>query len=237
MAIKQVGETNKMALIEEANQIALEELRSLNSNLIEPFMQIIRFYAYSPSSLPEKRGKVVTGGAEHVKSLVKTYHKARLPNRPEKPQTVPDPLVSFILEHYFNVPEQNLEQARVEHQLAMAAENMVGDLLERYLAKILEPSGWIWCAGSIVKSVDFIKPPPPESEIWTVLQIKNRSNSENSSSSAIRKGTNIEKWFRTDAKTGNTNWAKFPDEVLCSQLSEEGFRSFVKRYLEELKTV
>jgi hypothetical protein len=226
-----------MVLIVEANAIAEEELRNLNPDLIGPFKQIILFYNYSPASLPEKRGKQPTGGVEHVKSLAKTYHKARSPNRPEKPQTVPDPLVSFILEHYFEVPEQNLEQASNEHQLAMAAENMVGDLLERYLAKILEPTGWIWCAGSIVKSVDFIKPPLPESNIWTVLQIKNRDNSENSSSSAIRKGTMIEKWFRTYSKTGKTNWHSFPDEAQRTKLSEEKFQAFVKKYLEGLKTI
>lgn len=224
-----------MALIEEANAIAMEELRNLNPELIKPFAQIIKFYAYSPASIPEKRGKQPTGGAEHVKSLVKTYCKARSPNRPEKPQTVPDPLVSFILEHYFNVPEQNLEQARVEHQLAMAAENMVGDLLERYLAKMLEPTGWIWCAGSVVKSVDFIKSPSQDSDVWTVLQIKNRDNSENSSSGAIRKGTDIKKWFRTFSQTGKTDWPNFPDKEMCAHLSEEGFQEYVKCYLDELK--
>ena len=176
-------------------------------------------------------------GPPLVKSLVKTYHKARSPNRPERPQTVPDPLVSFILEHYFNVPEQNLERASSEHQLAMAAENMVGDLLERYLAKMLEPSGWIWCAGSIVKSVDFIKPPLQDPEVWTVLQIKNRDNSENSSSSAIRKGTTIEKWFRTYSRTGMTNWQNFPDEAQRAVLSENKFQAFVKNYLEELRAI
>ncbi len=224
-----------MALIQNAAVIAEQELLNLNPELINPFMHILQFYAYSPASLPEKRGKQPTGGVDHIKSLVKTYHKARLPNRPEKPQTVPDPLVSFILEHYFNVPEQNLKLARKEHQLAMAAENMVGDLLERYLAKMLEPAGWIWCAGSIAKSVDFIKPPLPEADIWTVLQVKNRDNSENSSSSAIRKGTTIEKWFRTYSRTGDTNWHNFPDEQICANLSEAKFQDFVKDYLEELK--
>ena len=212
-----------MALIEGANAIANKELLDLNPELMKPFTQIIEFYTYSPDSLPEKRGKQPTGGVEHIKSLVKTYCKARSPNRPEKPQTAPDPLVSFILEHYFKVPAQNLERASDEHQLAMAAENMVGDLLERYLAQMLEPTGWIWCAGSIVKSVDFIKPPSPDSDIWTVLQVKNRDNSENSSSSAIRKGTMIEKWFRTYSRTGDTNWTKFPDEEMRDILSEAAF--------------
>jgi SinI restriction endonuclease len=139
-----------MALIENAEAIAEQEWLDLNPELLKPFAQILQFYAYSPASLPEKRGKQPTGGVDHIKSLVKTYHKARLPNRPEKPATVPDPLVSFILENYFDVPERHLERASEQHLLAMAAENMVGDLLERYLAKILEPTGWVWCAGSAI---------------------------------------------------------------------------------------
>ena len=224
-----------MALIQGAAAIAEQELLNLNPELINPFMHIIQFYSHSPESLPKKRGKQPTGGVEHIKSLVQSYHKARQRKRPGEPQTVPDPLVSFILQHWYNVLEQNLEDARKEHQLAMAAENLVGELLERYLAQILEPNGWIWCAGSIVKSVDFIKPPLLEAEIWTVLQIKNRDNSENSSSSAIRKGTTIEKWFRTYSRTGETNWHNFPDQQMRTDLSEGKFQDFVKNYLEALK--
>ena len=61
-----VGEMVEMALIKEANTIAEEELRNLNPKLIKHFKQIILFYAYSPTSLPEKRGKQITGGVEHV---------------------------------------------------------------------------------------------------------------------------------------------------------------------------
>ncbi len=224
-----------MALIQGAAAIAEQELLNLNPELINPFMHIIQFYSHSPESLPKKRGKQPTGGVEHIKSLVQSYHKARQRKRPGEPQTVPDPLVSFILQHWYNVLEQNLEDARKEHQLAMAAENLVGELLERYLAQILEPTGWIWCAGSIVKSIDFIKPPLPDADIWTMLQIKNRDNSENSSSGAIRNGTPIQKWHRTNSKTGNTNWQKFPDEQIRANLSEEGFQAFVRNHIEELK--
>jgi SinI restriction endonuclease len=94
---------------------------------------------------------------------------------------------------------------------------------------------YIIAAGSIVKSVDFIKPPLPDADVWTVLQVKNRDNSENSSSSAIRKGTMIEKWFRTYSKTGKTNWSNFPDEQMRTDLSEVLFQAFVKNYLENLK--
>ena len=92
----------------------------------------------------------------------------------------------------------------------MAAENIVGDLLERYLAKILEPKGWVWCAGSIVIAVDFIM--RGDATKWNLLQIKNRDNSENSSSKKVRDGTEIQHWFRTFAKTGETNWSHLDDQ-------------------------
>ena len=66
---------------------------------------------------------------------------------------------------------------------------------------------------------------------WRLLQIKNRDNSENSSSMAIRKGTSIEKWFRSFSKKTDTNWDQFPDENVKGLVSEEGFRAFVREYL------
>ena len=51
----------------------------------------------------------------------------------------------------------------------MAAENNIGLLLERFIASVLEPIGWIWCSGSAVRAVDFIEP-----NTGILLQIKNR---------------------------------------------------------------
>lgn len=80
----------------------------------------------------------------------------------------------------------------------MAAENMVGYLLELYISTALEEHGWIWCAGDFVRAVDFIK--RNSNGQWEAVQIKNRDNTENSSSSAIRNGKEIKKWFRSYSK-------------------------------------
>jgi hypothetical protein len=117
----------------------------------------------------------------------------------------------------------------------MGAENFVGELLERYIAEGLEPYDWVWVSGSIVKAVDFIHPPTKKNSKWTILQVKNRDNSENSSSSAIRAGTEIKKWFRTFSKKAGSNWQNFPDIMNRADFSEEGFRDFVKKYLDHLK--
>ncbi|VEP18279.1 Type-2 restriction enzyme Eco47I (fragment) [Hyella patelloides LEGE 07179] len=67
------------------------------------------------------------------------------------------------------------------------------------------------------------------------LQIKNRDNTENSSSSAISNGTQIEKWFRSFSKKGGTNWNNLPELMQSYNLSEAGFIAFVKTYLQAEK--
>jgi hypothetical protein len=66
---------------------------------------------------------------------------------------------------------------------------------------------------------------------WDALQIKNRDNSENSSSSKVRAGTNIQKWFRSFSMTGATNWPNLPTLMQGYGLSEEGFNKYVEDYL------
>ena len=143
-------------------------------------------------------------------------------------------MVSLILEHYFQIPAADLGDASRLHSLAMGAENLVGDLLERYLATLMEPLGWAWCSGSLVKAVDFVKPGIPPGS-WRLLQVKNRDNSENSSSSAIRGGTTIEKWHRTFSRRAGANWSAFPEDSLKGSLSEADFKRFVTGYLEGLR--
>lgn len=146
---------------------------------------------------------------------------------PSIPQTVPDEMVSVILKKFYNHSIDKLNNIKIEHQHSMAAENMVGELLERYIDSILSKHGWVWCCAALVKHVDFIK---EENNSIRLIQIKNRDNSENSSSKAIRDGTTIEHWFRTFSRTGRTNWDAFPDATLKSKLNEEGFVIFVENY-------
>lgn len=124
------------------------------------------------------------------------------------------------------------------HVLYMSAENMNGAILEEYLASVLEEYGWLWCAGSTLRAVDFCKPGNP----YILLQVKNKYNTENSSSSAIRKGTEIQKWHRLGraAQGGDgkpvPNWEALvkivdPDQVnqvLDNKLTEEKYIQFIK---------
>ncbi len=149
---------------------------------------------------------------------------------PKMPTTVPDEVVSVVMETAFEYQVSDLERIKLEHQHSMASENCVGALLERYINSKLKSSRWIWCAGDFVKATDFLR---KVDEGWQVIQIKNRSNSENSSSSAIRQGTKIEKWYRTHAYTGETNWSALPESMKGHDLAELGFNDFVRQYLRD----
>lgn len=226
-----------MTFSANSEAFARAAMMEVNPLLADKYANLIKLLAMNPDAASKMRGKSSpsVGTEAYIRAQALSFSSSRVPRAPEPPATVPDEMVSFILHNYFNVPEGNLERAKNEHLLSMGAENLVGELLERYLASIMEPRGWIWCSGSTVKAVDLIKPPMTTGGTWKLLQIKNRDNSENSSSSAIRNGTDIKKWFRTFSKKTDLNWGAFPDAEISLLVSEAGFREFVKEYFEALK--
>ena len=178
-----------------------------------------------------------TNNQIQIQKIKHAFISGRKDKHPQQPQTATDHAVYQILESYFDYGKDELERLVQAHKDAMAAENIVGELLERFLASILEPHGWLWCSGSVVKAVDFIK--ENEDGSWTFLQIKNRDNSENSSSKAIRNNTKIKKWFRSFSRKEAFNWEAFPlppeQECLKASLTEDNFREFIKAYLKRIK--
>lgn len=220
----------------DSENIAREAMVGINPNLTDKFVLLICFLAKFPYACSQQRGKnaPLVGSKEYIYSIAKIFSDSRKPRKPSPPTTIPDKMVGTVLHTYFGIPDQCLERIEKEHALSMGAENIIGDLLERYLAHILEQYGWIWCSGTIVKAVDFIKFNPVSGE-WYSLQVKNRDNTENSSSSAIRLNTPIKKWFRTFSKKNDKNWDQFPDESVRHYLSEDGFKSFAQDYLKKLK--
>jgi len=193
---------------------------------------IIQYLKEFPEQVPKRR-KIDLQTKQGVLSFTqKILDEKRKLIIPSNPSTVPDPMVSHILELFYGYSHDKAIDMKTEHQHAMAAENYVGDLLESYISSEAEQFGWVRCVGNTVRAIDFIK---KTSNGWLTLQIKNRDNSENSSSSSVRAGTSIKKWFRTFSRTGETNWENFPDENLSDRLSEDGFQRFVTSYREFIK--
>ncbi|BAZ04311.1 SinI family restriction endonuclease [Calothrix sp. NIES-3974] len=142
------------------------------------------------------------------------------------PGTVADPIVSIIINaRLIGLTTEHLEQIKYAHRLSMSAENIQGLLLEEFLAEQLADYGWYCCWGESVRHVDFCNVD------GSLLQIKNRSNSENSSSSRVRINQPIEKWYRVDARTGSYRWFYFNDKYDTDRFSEENFVAFVQQVL------
>jgi len=136
--------------------------------------------------------------------------------------TVPDQIIDVIIESRLNfLDEEAVKKIQDSHRLSMSAENILGLLLEEYLAEKLEKYGWYCAWGETMNKIDFC------TERGQLLQVKNRSNSENSSSSSVRKGTEILKWHRVNAKNGVYLWKNLNELVQCCELSETDFSDFV----------
>ncbi|NJR65376.1 MAG: SinI family restriction endonuclease, partial [Leptolyngbyaceae cyanobacterium CRU_2_3] len=144
----------------------------------------------------------------------------------QPPGTVADPIVSTIINaRLTQLTADQLEQIKYAHRLSMSAENIQGLLLEEFLAEQLSEYGWHCCWGESVRHVDFCNVD------GSLLQVKNRSNSENSSSSRVRINQPIEKWCRVDAKTGLYRWSYFNNQYGTTRFSEENFAMFVQEIL------
>ena len=214
-------------------------------SLIPSFIEVCSFLFEFPNELSWRTSKSNLDkpsieNKEGLKILAHRYFDGyRRSDFPVEPSTIPDDMVSVIMEKAYEYSPEECERIKVEHQHAMCAENCVGNLLERYLDSKLRNSHWCWCCGEFVKAIDFLG--RNDNGDWIALQIKNRDNSENSSSSAIRDGTRIQKWFRSfskDTKKGRasfTNWNKLPTLMQGYDLNEEEFKSFVSKYISEEK--
>ncbi|WP_226102041.1 SinI family restriction endonuclease [Dickeya oryzae] len=226
-----------VSFVRNAEELAKQEMDQIDPSLSGRFAILIKFLSQFPENCSNPRSNIIKenfGQEVHIRYLAENFHSSRIPRKPSPPTTVPDEVVSLVLNVSFDINKNDLARIKEEHRLSMGAENIVGDLLERYLAEKLEPSGWIWCSGTIVKAVDFIHYNSNTGD-WKLLQVKNRDNTENSSSSKIRDNTPIIKWFRTFSQRDATNWEAFPDEVSNKDLNETDFQNFVKNYLNALR--
>ncbi len=204
-------------------------------NLDDKFNELLRFLKTNPEFLSIRRRDFDLNRQEDINYLRDRFKSQR---RTEillsEPKTVSDIAVDHILHSSRGYDNEKLKAIQSEHKLVMSAENLVGELLEMYIAEKLEPFGWIWCSGNFVKAVDFIY--PKDNDTWNCLQIKNRDNTENSSSSKIRDGKEINKWFRAYSRKDATNWENFPDLDSRIKLTEEEFLEFVRKSVKKEDT-
>lgn len=144
----------------------------------------------------------------YIERWVKGYYDA-VNNPPSKRIASPksactDPAIRIIVKAAQGLSTEAALQGEAAHNLFMSAENIQGNLLEEYIASKVRPYGFLWCDGNVLRAIDFCN-----TDGSFFLQVKNKSNTENSSSSSIREGTTIEKWYRLGTRARNR--VKYPD--------------------------
>jgi len=181
----------------------------------------------------------------YIQRWINSYCNA-ISNPPSKKKATPkttcnDPIIKSIVMISQNIKDDSAETQINVHNRCMSAENVLGNLLEEYIAAKIRPYKWIWCAGETLRAIDFCN------EDGTILlQIKNKNNSENSSSSNIREGTSIKKWYRlTTSKAGGKisplfRWNKLNEIINDTlpkgkkkiNLSEDDFKKHIEKIVK-----
>lgn len=195
--------------------------------LARSFRTVCKFLSRFPDALSAKaKGKGLENPTALEKVAARFYKDHVRTVFPKDSTLAPDPVVREVLRHVYGYNRVRCNSVIRHHSQAMAAENCIGALLERYIASKLNRSRWVWCAGNFVKSIDFVCY-VPSSKSWRALQVKNRDNSENSASKSVRAGTDIKHWYRCSSRDGATNWAELRQLTGVQTLTEGGFRRFV----------
>ncbi|MBL4871326.1 MAG: SinI family restriction endonuclease [Robiginitomaculum sp.] len=217
-----LDEIGTIKALEDAMLAAKQHGVSWDKGINAVFSVISKNTALAPTNVKNsKDGKISA-----IEKWVVKYHKGfcgRVSQRVSNPPgTLADPIIDSIIgARLSHLTDDDLNKISFAHRLSMSSENILGLFLEEYLARNLSKSGWHCAWGETVKSVDFVK------ENGELLQIKNRSNSENSSSVRVRDGTSIKKWYRIEASRIEYKWDLLNEMCGIDALSEDGFVDFV----------
>ncbi|HEY9626405.1 MAG TPA: SinI family restriction endonuclease [Coleofasciculaceae cyanobacterium] len=208
-------------------QIFQNAFSEQSHSFLEAHRTILTACYKNPGLSPTLKGNTPEALAQSwLKKYCDAYENRVSRRISQPPRTVADPIVNKIINaRLTQLTDDHLEQIKYAHRLSMSAENIQGLLLEEFLAEQLCEYGWHCCWGESVRHVDFCNVDD------SLLQVKNRSNSENSSSSRVRINQPIEKWHRVDARTGLYRWSYFNDKYETDRFSEESFATFVQQVL------
>lgn len=201
----------------------------LGTSIIEAHQVLLRACYRNPGLSPGIKADTPEIFAQKWIRKYQSGYDRRVSQRLSRPPgTIADPIIDTILgARLVGLTTEHLEQIKYAHRLSMSAENILGLLLEEFLAEQLADYGWFCGWGGVIRHVDFCN------RDGALLQIKNRSNSENSSSSRVRINQPIEKWYRVNAQTGEAQWAYFNQKYDTDRFSEAHFVGFIQALLSK----
>lgn len=217
---------SKQKLERIAQRIALDEKLVWKDGLKYIFDALINDPGLVPSQLGAKKDTLDKVIEKWIQRYSNGYQNRASQRNSNLPSTVPDPIIKKILENRFSFSKNQLQSIEDAHQLAMSVENIQELILEEFLSIKLKRSGWYCAWGETIRSVDFVN------KNGDLLQVKNRSNSENSSSSSVRKNTKIKKWYRIEATEVKYRWNDL-NHICGTNLSESDFVSYAHNVIKK----
>lgn len=180
------------------------------------------------SSIPRDKEGIETWVGRYIRAWKKRPSTRSMAPRPKRI----DPALEIVTRIRGHLPKADAKKGLRVHCDAMAYENAIGALLEEFVANRLAGHGWHCAWGSTVDKVDFVGPRN------RLLQIKNGSTTENSSSRTVRDGTTIEIWWRRDSNNGKDNWSELRKVIgrkSTTGLSETNFLKFVEAWARKFE--
>src|SRR5215213_4411135 len=112
--------------------------------------QILRFCIRNPERFPNKRSNIVTKTGDSYQFEPSNFQSYLTPYVTgyyrelegdiglRETATMPDPAVDEVLKVFSGINPADLPTITTHHRISMAAENLIGKLLERYIASVLE---------------------------------------------------------------------------------------------------
>ena len=231
------GVMNLESIVDKANSLedflnGFKEVADMCAiSFTESHKVILSCIFKNPGLSPKKNCTGPTDRKVQIKWL--SLYKNGYENRPsvragKAMSTIPDPAIDQIIQlRLSNLTNQKIEKIKFAHRLSMSAENILGLIVEEYLSIELAEFGWHCCWGEVTRFVDFCR------SDGRLLQVKNRSNTENSASKTVRINTEIKFWYRINAYNGNYNWDKLNEINQTNKFSEENFTNFLKNLIDE----
>ena len=200
--------------------LAQIEIQKYDSSLEKPYLNLLKFLASYPEFRVNLRGNnpAEFGSPPYIEKTAQMFALGRTITPPINSGKSTDTLLGILFQQMNQSSEVEAQEAIKMHGDFMVLENKVGKILEHYLATKLEPTGWIWCSGDFVEKIDFVK---VGSSNFSVLQVKNKDVTENSSSTRGR--GDVPKWARLKGKKAVPDWENFPDEKARDLISEKDF--------------
>ena len=227
MTLRSVFTDESSEWILENSQAICGEI-NLDWDLVECIVQAC---IANPGLVSARRAAAADSQRDKIQKWLTKINNGYL-NRPSQKTdtpmtTISDPLIDIIFDEY---DYENVDDIRINHRNSMKVENTLGSLLEEYIHTNIFRTCWRVAWGESVRAIDLVR--CGDEETFVLLQVKNKYNSENSSSGDIRTGTTIEKWHRLN-RDGSTGWAE-----LCSILglednamSENQYRIWVRQQI------